>query len=351
MKTQADSITLEREKTSFKDALLDQRILLVIVIIGLVIVTGAINPKFFATNNIISIFQSIAVGGLLTMGMAMLLLSGGLDLAIGNIMILSGCIMSILITGGTMQTASSMDEVLSVAGSDIPGYTSVPVAILIAMGVSIGCGALNGLIVAKTKCTPLIITLGMSSAYFGIALLLSGGKYLAFRLAFEPLRVARVGEVIPVTLFIFIAMVVFTWFLVNRTKYGRRIVSIGGNEENARLSGIKVDKYKIITYAISGGFCGIASILYASRLDSVTAGGGSGYELTALTAAIIGGVTFAGGKGTISGAFLGMLFMGVLANAMNILGVSSYVQIMVQGLIVVAAVSISNIDNIRKRYG
>jgi len=339
------------ERPKLRDALLDQRILLVVIIIGLVLVTGTINPKFFGTNNIISIFQSIAVGGLLTMGMAMLLLSGGLDLAIGRIMALSGCIMSILITGGTMQTASAIDDVLSVAGSDTPGYTSIPVAIMIAMAVSVGCGALNGLIVAKTRCTPLIITLGMSGAYLGLALLLSGGKYLAFRLAFEPLRVARVGEVIPVTLFIFIALVVFTWFLVNRTKYGRRIVSIGGNEENARLSGIKVDKYKIITYAISGMFCGIASILQASRLDSVTAAGADGYELTALTAAIIGGVTFAGGKGTISGAFLGMLFMGVLANSMNILGVSSYVQYMVNGLIIVAAVSISNIDNIRKKYG
>jgi ribose/xylose/arabinose/galactoside ABC-type transport system permease subunit len=137
--------------------------------------------------------------------------------------------------------------------------------------------------------------------------------------------------------------------LINRTKFGRRVVAIGGNEENARLSGIKVDNYKILTYTISGLYCGIATILYASRLDSITAGGGSGYELTALSAAIIGGVTFDGGKGTIIGAFLGIVFMGLVNNAMNILGVDSYIQTIVSGIIVVVAVIISNLDNLRQK--
>ena len=346
MKTRADRNIVAGERIGAKAFFMDQRMILLMVIFALVIITGAVNPVFYAVNNIISIFQSIAAGGLLTMAMGMLLLSGGLDLSIGSVMALSGCIMSILITGGTMQTASAADgETMSA----ISGYTSMPVGILIAILVSTGAGAANGFLVAKTRAVPLIITLGMMNAYFGLALLLTGGKYLTFKMVFEPLRVAKVGEVVPVTLFIFIAMVLFTWFLVNRTKFGRRIVAIGGNEENARLSGIKVDKYKIITYAISGAYCGLASILVASRVDSITAGAGQGYELDALTGAIIGGITFAGGKGTISGAFLGVLFMGVLANSMNIMGVSSHVQIMVKGFIIVAAVAISNLDNIRNR--
>ncbi|MEI6100801.1 MAG: ABC transporter permease, partial [Eubacteriales bacterium] len=226
---------------------------------------------------------------------------------------------------------------------------SLPVAILIGFAVAIGCGALNGWIVAKSKCMPLIITLAMGNVYYGAALMLTGGQYLSFNLQFEPLRILEIAGVIPMTLIIFIGMVIVAWLLINRTKYGRRAVAIGGNEENARLSGIKVDRYKIITYAIGGLYYGIASILYASRLDSVTAGGGANYALTALTGAIIGGVTFDGGKGTIIGAFFGVLFMGLIANAMNILNIDSYLQISISGVIVVIAVVISNMDNLRRK--
>ena len=282
------------------------------------------------------------------MSMAMLLLSGGLDLSIGNIMILAGCTISMLLTGGTMAASYAPESAIEGAEWVKQGVTSVPVAILIGFAVAIGCGALNGFIVSKSRCTPLIITLGMSSVYYGSALLLTGGQFMSFDQAFEPLRVLKIAEVIPVTLIIFIALVVFAWMLVNRTKFGRRIVAIGGNEENAFLSGIKVDKYKILTYMMSGLFCGIATILYASRLDSITAGAGTGYELTALSAAIIGGVTFEGGKGTIIGAFLGMVFMGLVANAMNILNIDPYLQVSISGAIVVTAVVLSNMNNIRR---
>ena len=124
---------------------------------------------------------------------------------------------------------------------------------------------------------------------------------------------------------------------------------MGGNEENARLCGINVDWHKVMLYGISGLYCAIASIIFASRLDAITAAGGAGYETSSLTGAIIGGVTFDGGKGTISGAFLGALFMGVLSNAMNILTIDSYVQTVILGVAVVFSVVISNIDNIRKK--
>ena len=334
MKMSDEGVTL-RKKKSFRGLLRDQRFLLLLLIIGIVLIVGIINPRMFDGKNWLSILSAIAVGGLLTMSMAMLLLSGGIDLSIGSIMILSGVVMSVLITG-------------NFRGQTITAYP-LPVAILIGVGVAIACGMLNGLIVSKTKCMPLIITLGMSSVYYGLALVLSGGNFLSFKLAFEPLRLAKIANVLPVILVIFFVIVIITWILVNRTKFGRRVVAIGGNEENARLSGIRVDRYKIATYAISGLFSGIAAILYASRLDSITAGGGSGYELTALSAAIIGGVTFDGGKGTITGAFLGIVFLGLVNNAMNILGVDSYVQTIVSGAIVVIAVVISNIDNMRRK--
>ena len=313
-----------------KNMVRDQRLLLLMLIIVIAIIVGLINPRFLDIRNIITILQQISVLGVITLGFAMLMLSGGLDLSVGSILSLAGCTIAVMIRNNPDNPATV--------------FIAVAVGVLIA----VAAGTLNGIIIAKSRCMPLIISLGMSGIYFGITLLTSGGNYMTFNLAFEPLRAIRVAGIIPINTIVFLLMVVICYFLVNHTKYGRRIVAIGGNEQNARLSGINVDAYKIITYAISGFCCGISAILYASRLDSITAGAGAGFELSALTGAIIGGVTFDGGRGTIVGAFLGIVFMGLISNAMNVLGIESSVQYVIQGVIVVVAVIISNINNIRR---
>jgi ribose transport system permease protein len=318
-----------------KSLMRDQRILLLIIIVAIMVVVSFVNPNFIKATNIVSLFQQIAVLGLLTMGMAMVMLSGGLDLAVGNIMILSGCTTALLISGRGIV-------------DNVP-ITSVPVGILVGLAIAVGCGFLDGFIVAKSKCLPLIITLGMSNVYYGLALIITDGQYMNFDEQFEGLRMLKIGEIIPITLLIFIGGVALTHFLINRTKFGRRIVAIGGNEENAWLSGIKIDKYKIITYTAGGAFCGLGMILLASRLNAITAGAGAGYELNALTGCVVGGITFDGGRGTIIGAFLGVFFMGLVSNVMNILGVNSYYQSMISGIIIVAAVIISNINVLRKK--
>jgi len=307
----------------------DQRIILLVLIVLIAIIVGIINPRFLDIRNIITILQQISVLGVITLGFAMLMLSGGLDLSVGSIMTLSGC------------------TIASMVYNNPDHLPTVLLAVLVGIAISVACGALNGLIIAKSRCIPLIISLGMSGIYLGITLLTSGGNYMTFSLAFEPLRAVRIAGIVPINTIVFLLVVVISYILVNRMKFGRRIVAIGGNELNARLSGINVDAYKIVTYAICGLCCGIASILYASRLDSITAGAGSGFELNALTACIIGGVTFDGGKGTILGAFLGVVFMGLVTNAMNVLGIASSMQYVVSGVIVVTAVIISNINNIR----
>lgn len=314
--------TLKRSSINFKD----QRILLAFVIIAIVIVVSIVNPKFIDLKNIIQIFQQISVMGILTMAMAMLLISGGIDLSIGNLMVLSAITMSALLASG------------------LP----LPLAILVGILVAIACGALNGFIIAKSKCVPLIISLGTSQIFYGISLTVSNGRIMSFGGALDSLGSTKIAEVFPVMLFFLIAMIIVAYILLNRTKFGRRLVAIGGNEKNAYLSGIHVDAHKIGIYMISGLFCGIAAIVFSARLDSVSASAGAGYELNALTAAIIGGITFEGGRGTISGAFLGCLFMGVVTNAMNILRVESYTQTIVTGIIIVCAVVLSNINNLKK---
>jgi len=332
----------------------DQRALLLICIIALGIITFIVNPKFLDPLNIVSLFGQISVYGVLTMGMSKLLLSGSVDLSIGNIMALSGCVMAVLITGTTAGTAggrADTDEMAYTVLQTDSGITSVPVAIIIGILVAVGCGWLNGFIIQKTKTMSLIITLGMNTVYFGISLLITDGRFMSFKMAFEPLRLTRIGGFVPITLLFFFAVVVFTFILVNRTKFGRRIVAIGGNEMNARFSGISVDKYKIQTFVIMGLLCGIAAVIYASRLDAIKANSGDGYALEALIAAIIGGVTFDGGKGTISGTFLGVLFIGLIKNSMNMMQVSSNMQYVIMGIIIVVAVIISNLENIRKEFG
>ena len=343
-------------KWSVSHMIRDQRTLLLLCIIGLSIVTYIVNPRFLDPMNIVQIFGQISVVGVMTMGMSKVLLSGGVDLSIANIMTLSGCVMAVLIVGnteGTVGGRADTDEMVYTVATSDTGITSVPVAILIGMLVSVGCGFLNGIIITKTKTMPLIITLGTSQIFYGISLVITTGRFMGFKMAFEPLRLTRIGGIVPITLIIFIAIVVFTFILVNHTKYGRRIVAIGGNEQNARLSGINVDRYKIATYMITGALCGLAAIIYASRLDAIKANSGreAGYELQALISAVIGGVTFDGGKGTIGGAFLGVLFMGLISNAMNLMQVSSYYQAMITGIIIVVAVIISNLENIRKEFG
>ncbi len=304
----------------------DQRVLLALVTIIIVVIVSLVNPKFIDVKNILAIFQQISVMGILTMAMAMLLISGGIDLSIGNIMGLSAIVAASLI----------MD-----------GWT-VPTGIMAAVGVGLACGALNGVIISKSKCVPLIISLGTSQVFYGLSLTVSQGRIMSFKGKLDLIGRTKLGDVFPVMLFFLIAMVVIAYIIINYTKFGRRLVAIGGNEKNAYLSGINVDGHKIAIYIISGLFCAVAAIVFSARLDSVSATAGGGYELSALTAAIIGGVTFEGGRGTIPGAFLGCLFMGVVTNAMVILGVESYTQTIVTGMIIVGAVVLSNINNIRK---
>ncbi|MFV0464501.1 MAG: ABC transporter permease [Lachnospiraceae bacterium] len=310
----------------FKSVLRDQRILLAIVIIVIIGIVAVINSRFVAVKNLLTILQQISVSGILTMAISMLLISGGIDLSIGNIMILSAVIMA---------------QVVNITGSV---FLAVVAGIISAML----CGLLNGFVIAKSKCIPLIISLGTSQIFYGFALTISRGRIMSFNGAFNLIGKSKLFNVFPVMLFVLIIMVALSYVIINKTKFGRRIVAIGGNELNAYLSGINVVKYKITIYSIAGAYCAIAAVIFSARIDSVTANAGIGYETNALTAAIIGGVTFDGGKGTISGAFLGCVLMGVISNAMNILQVQTYIQTIVTGIIIVAAVVLSNLSKRKK---
>ena len=310
-----------------KIILKDQRMLLLFVIFAIIVCVTVINPKFITIKNIVTIFGQISVIGVLTMAMSMLLISGGIDLSLGNIMALSSVVMAALLAKGQN------------------------IFIVIFCGVITGlvCGLLNGLIIAKSKCIPLIITLGTSQIFYGLSLTISKGRIMSFSGVFDVLSKTKFFGVFPAMLIVLILMIILAYILMNKTIVGKRLMAIGGNEKNAYLCGIEIDKYKILIYSLSGIFCSVAAIVFSARIDSVTANAGLGYETSALTAAIIGGVTFEGGKGSIAGAFLGCILMGVISNAMNILQVETYIQTIITGIIIAAAVVFSNVASMRGR--
>lgn len=314
-------------KAKGKSIFRDQRVLLGLVIVLLVAVVGIINPRFVKLNNIVAIFNQISILGVLTMAMAMLLISGGIDLSIGSMMSLCGIVVATVLMSGQ----------------------GMFVALLAGFGTGIVCGAFNGVIIAKSKGMPLIITLGTSMIFNGISLLIAGGAFLQFEKKLDFMRTIKLFDTVPLMVLFMLAVCLAMYVLLNKTKFGRRIVAIGGNEKNAYLSGINVDLYKVITYSIAGLIVSIAGLILGARLNSITATAGDGYETDALVAAVVGGVTFEGGRGSVSGAFLGCLLIGIISNAMDILGVHAYVKTVITGAIIVGAVVMSNMDKLRKK--
>lgn len=302
-----------------------QTFFLVMVIVVLSALFGFINPRFLSQGNLLAVFQQIAVLGITTMSMTLLLISGGIDLSIGSMIGLSGVVICKMVMGG------------------ISPFWSVLVGFLL----PVGCGFVNGIIVSKSRCIPLIVTLGMNYVYYGLALVISGGLFLSLKGHFTFLGRGRLLGV-PVSVVVLFLVVLAIHFVLRNTKFGRRLVVMGGNEQVAFLSGINVDRLKIANYTLSGVLVGLASLVLISRLGNILANAGEGYELRALASAIIGGVTFEGGRGSVLGAFLGVVLLGIVQNGLNILNVSSYFQTFTIGLIIVIAVVVSNLERFRR---
>jgi ribose/xylose/arabinose/galactoside ABC-type transport system permease subunit len=302
-----------------------QPFIILVVIIFLSIVIPFFNPVFLTFRNFQTVLQQSSVTGIAALCMVLLMISGGLDFSIGSIISLT-CVIVAKLVEREMAAAP---------------------AVLIALVVATACGAVNGLIIAKSKCPPIIITLGMLYVYYGIALNIAQGRFLNLFGKFETLGSSTV-LFIPFPIVVWIAMVVMMIVLLRYTKFGRRLYAMGSNEEAAFLAGITVDLNKVIAYTLNGLIAGIAAVVLISRLGSVIANVGADYALRALSAAVIGGVSFEGGRGTVIGSVLGVVLLGVVYNAMNILGITAYFQNIVLGIIVVSAVVFSNLGKMRR---
>jgi len=285
---------------------------------GLMIIFWALSPYFFTVSNFLNIAQQTSLNAIIAVGMTFVIISAGIDLSVGSIMAFSGVVL----------------------GSALHAGIPFPIAILIGLGIGFFCGLINGLLISYGKLPPFIATLGMMSVARGAALLYTEGKPIS---SFdESFRFMATGEIlyIPLPVLIMIAVYLIAHIVLNRTKLGRYSYAIGGNEEAAVLSGIDTKFYKTLIYGIGGMLSGFAAVLLTARLNSAQPIAGMMYELDAIAAVVIGGTSLMGGEGKISGTLIGALIMGVLRNGLNLLGVSSFIQQITIGSVIILAVLI-----------
>ncbi|HRI81171.1 MAG: hypothetical protein RLZZ129_1371 [Verrucomicrobiota bacterium] len=286
------------------------------VFVVLCAVISILTPHFLSVSNLLNVAQQTVINAIIAVGLTYVIISAGIDLSVGSILAFSGVVMG------------------QALGAGLP----LPLAIAAGVAVGTGCGAVNGLLIAYGRLPPFIATLGMMSVARGAALLVTDGRPVSgFS---ESFRWLATGEVmgVPVPVLIMILVYVAAHFVLRRTKFGRYTFAIGGNEEAALLSGVPVRLYKLGIYAVCGGLAGLASVILTARLNSAQPIAGLSYELDAIAATVIGGTSLMGGRGSVVGTLLGALIMGVLRNGLNLLGVSSFIQQVVIGAVIIAAV-------------
>jgi ribose transport system permease protein len=289
---------------------------LIFAIIMMVIIFSAIEPIYLSGGNLLDIFDQTVINGLLAIGITYAIITGGIDLSIGSIFAVV-----IVITGDLL--VRGMNPVL---------------AITVGMALGFVLGVVNGLLITKLKLQPFIATLGTMSAYRGIAYIYTGGwPVLDIPDNFRSMLAGDVVKDVPVSVIILIAFTIVSHIVLKYTKLGTYIFAIGGNEEATKLSGVNVDRTKILTYALCGVGAALAGMILLARLGSGEPATGQGYELNAIAAAAIGGASLAGGKGNMIATLLGAILLSALKVGLVVVGVDSFWQYIATGAIIVVA--------------
>jgi putative xylitol transport system permease protein len=298
----------------------------ILIALGLVcVVLAIVNEHFLSTRNILNVLRQTSINGILAIGMTFVILTRGIDLSVGSVVALSGIVAASLAT--TSSTAM-------VAGGPYPAF----LAIAVGLSVGMSCGAVSGVVVARFAVPAFVATLGMLSAARGLTLLYGNGRPVP---ALTPeFRWMGTGEVfgIPMPVVLFAIVFAIAWWVLNATRFGRQVYAAGGNPHAAEVSGINVKRIRLIVYVISGGLAGLAGMMLAARTGSALPQAGIAYELDAIAAVVIGGTSLAGGVGRVTGTVIGALLIGVVNNGLDLMGVESYYQQVIKGVLIVAAV-------------
>ena len=290
----------------------------------LCVVLWILTPYFLTVSNLLNIAEQTSINAIVAVGMTFVILSGGIDLSVGSIVALSGVVL----------------------GTALQGGQPIPVALLLALLVGLACGLANGALISWGSLPPFIVTLGTMSIARGAALLFTEGRPVSgFDASFRVLATGRAGF-IPAPVIAMVVVYLVAHFVLTRTTFGRYVYAIGGNEEATRLSGVAIRFHKTMIYGVSGLMSAAAAVILTARLNSAQPIAGMMYELDAIAATVIGGTSLMGGEGSLGGTLVGALIMGVLRNGLNLLGVSSFLQQIVIGGVIVVAVLL---DTVLKR--
>ncbi len=300
-------------------------------------------PRFLSPLNLFNVLRQVSIYGLLAVGMTFVILTAGIDLSIGSLVAFCGLVAAAVAKGGISNRFNVG------AGQDALGY-GWELAALAAICVGILGGFLQGFAITRLKVPPFVVTLGGMSAFRGAALLFAaGGPISGFPPDFVWWGQGRILGQVPVPVICFLAFAVLAHIVLRYTRYGRQVYAVGGNPEAARLSGLNVRRVTLSVYVIMGFFAGLGSFVLAARLNSAEAVAGTGYELTVIASVVIGGTSLFGGVGSIFGTVIGTILIGVLLNGLVLLDVSSYVQQIIIGVIIVLAVAFDTFAKSRRR--
>jgi ribose transport system permease protein len=289
------------------------------------IVISIVTPNFLSVRNILNMLRQSSIVGVMAIGTTFVIIGGGFDICVGSLLALTAAM--------TL---------------DLQRFMPWPVVIVLVLGVGVVVGIINGVLTAKIHIVAIITTLGMMTILRGLTYMYTRGYPIMGSVeSFKFIGSGYLGP-IPFPIVIFLAMVVFWQYILRKTKLGRYSCAVGGNKEAARLSGVPVDFYHIMTFVIGGLMAALAGIIYASRLFSATPLAGQGYELDAIASTVIGGTSVSGGEGSVIGTLVGVLLLNVVSNMFNLLGIQVYVQYLIKGIIILTVVGFDSYSRYKR---
>ena len=295
---------------------------IIFVLILLIAVFACLTDRFLMPNNIFNILRQSSIVGIISVGMTFVMLTGGIDLSCGSI-VGASCVGAAL-----LMTAAK------------PWHPVLACVVMVAFGTILGVA--NAFFIAQLKVPPFIATLGTMTSVRGIAYIITGGlPVFGFNRSFTVIGQGYVG-VVPIPVIIMVVVFAFGIIFLNKTRMGRHIYGVGGNEEAARLSGVNVKKIKYLVYGVSGFMSSLAGVVLLARVNSGQPNAGTGYEMDVITGVVLGGVSMSGGQGRLIMVVVGVLIMGILTNGMTMLTINEYVQQFIKGLVLIGAVALDS---------
>jgi ribose transport system permease protein len=300
------------------------RVGILVVLAALVALMAAIAPNFTTVDNLLNIARSISINATLAAGLTFVILTAGIDLSVGSIVAVSGVVAVLVANGGA----------------------PAPIAVLAGVTAGAGAGLINGVLTAHLALAAFIVTLGTMTFLRGFAYTLTNGEPIVSNtLSFAPIGNGYLFG-IPAPVWVMVLVYAIAWFTLERTRYGRHVYAVGGNAEAARLAGVNVKRVILSVYVVAGVCAGLAGVIFAARVVSAQPTAGTGYELDAIAAVVLGGTSLAGGRGRLYGTLVGSVILGVLSTGLILMNIQFFTQLLIKGAVIILAVTI---DSLKRR--